>query len=111
MQLNNRISFYKEENGIDTDGYRVNNKPEAKYKCWASVNKYFSKLQFEATNLDINKSLNISIRYCKKAIELLSDESIKNIIIEFNKVKYTVVSVDQYRYPKEYIVIVAIAYE
>ena len=110
MKLNDRISFYKKENSMDADGYRVNAKPEVEYKCWANVNKYFSKLQFEATNLDINKSLNISIRYCKKAIGLLSDESIKNIIIEFNNIKYTVASVDPYRYPKEYIVIVVVAY-
>ena len=110
MQLNDRISFYKNENSLDTDGYRVNNPPEIEYKCWANVNKYFSKLQFEATNLDINKSLNISIRYCEKAIELLSDENVKNIIIEFNKVKYTVANVDPYRYPKEYIVMVGIAH-
>ena len=110
MQLNDRILFYREENSKDADGYRINNPPEVEYKCWANINKYFSKLQFEATNLDINKSLNISIRYCKKAIELLSDENVKNIIIEFNKVKYTVANVDPYRYPKEYIVMVGIAH-
>ncbi|MGL4760409.1 MAG: phage head closure protein [Sarcina sp.] len=111
MELNNRISFYKKENLLDDNGYRITNKPNIEYKCWADINKYFSKLQFASINLDINKSLNIRIRYSKQINELLSDETVKDIEILFNNISYTIASVDPYRYPKEYIVIVAVAHE
>lgn len=92
MDLNSRVKFIKLTDSFDLDGYKNGTSKEILYSCWASVNKYFSKIKFDSLNLDITKSLNITIRFAESVKKALEDTN--NLVIEYNNGLYKVQMLD-----------------
>lgn len=112
MELSKRISFVEIIEKIDKDGYNVGTEENILYTCWARINKYFSKVQFDSMNLDITKTLNITCRYCKIVKELLdSGINLRNIFIKFDNKLYKITAPDFSKYSMEFVQVIGVLNE